>query len=117
MKQLLQSYTAWATVALLRAGEDFDVQLLQWPGGSVIAAVLWAGARVRIAVRFAMRLGGARRPLRTWKLWRAARAAHNEVSGLDPLRRARFFAAGLRPDGRSARSIASGERCLHGSRS
>jgi len=113
MKQLLQSYTAWATVALLRAGEDFDVQLLQWPGGSVIAAVLWAGVRMRVAVRYAMRLGGSWRKPRTWKLWRAAREVHNSMSRFDPACRARFFAAVLHPDSRRGRSIASGERCLN----
>jgi hypothetical protein len=116
MRQQLQSYTAWATVALLRAGEDFDVQLLQWPGGSVLAALVWAGARATLAIRLAMRLGGTWRKPRAWKIWRALREVHNGASGFDPSRRARFFSLGLHPDGRRARSMASGERCLHCSR-
>ena len=116
MKQLLQSYTAWATVALLRAGEDFDVQLLQWPGGSVIAALVWAGARARRAVRLAMRLGSRWTKPRAWKIWRAVREVHNALSGFDPSRRARFFSARVHSDGRSARSVASGDGCLHCSR-
>ena len=53
--------------ALLRVGEDFDVELLQWPGGSLIATGLWAGARARVAVRTVARLGGAWRKARTDK--------------------------------------------------
>jgi hypothetical protein len=99
MREQLQTYTAWATVALLRAGEGFDVQLLQWPGGSVIAALVWAGARARRAVRLAMRLGSR---------WRKP--------GFDPSRRARVFSARVHPDGRSERSVASDDGCLHCSR-
>jgi hypothetical protein len=116
MRQQLQTYTARATVALLRAGEGFDVQLLQWPGGSVIAALVWAGAKARRAVRLAMRLNGRSRKPRAWKMWRALREVHNAVSGFDPSRRARFFSARVHPNSRRARSVASDSGCLHCSR-
>jgi len=65
MRQQLQWYAAWVIAALLRVGEDFDVDLLQWPGGSLIATGLWAGAKARVAVRSVARLRGT---------WRKARA-------------------------------------------
>jgi hypothetical protein len=102
MRQQLQWYVAWVTVALLRAGEDFDVELLQWPGGSLIAAVFWAGARARMAVRAAARLGDAWR-----KPYLGTRWLQDAAS---------YFTAGLNPKRRRTRSIPLRERCLRCSR-
>jgi hypothetical protein len=99
MRQQLQGYAAWA---LLRVGADFDVELLQWPGGSLIASALWAGAGVRAAIRAAARRSGTRTKLHAGKKW-LQNAARHVVAAFNPKRR-------------GTRAIRPRERCLGCSR-
>jgi hypothetical protein len=94
MRQL-QGYAAWA---LLRVGADFDVELLLWPGGSLIAALLWAGAGVGAALRAAARLGATWSKPQAGKKW-----LQNAL---------RYGAAGLNAKRRRARAVRPRERCL-----
>jgi hypothetical protein len=41
MKNQFQPWAAWIFARIQFASANFDVEVLQWPGGSVIAVVLW----------------------------------------------------------------------------
>jgi hypothetical protein len=49
MKDFLESGTAWITAHVQSLGADFDPEILSWPGGSLIAALLWFYARITAA--------------------------------------------------------------------
>jgi hypothetical protein len=50
MKRQNESWTAWILVRSQIITANFDPEVLQWPGGSIVAACLWFYATVAIAV-------------------------------------------------------------------
>jgi hypothetical protein len=51
MKEQIESYAARIAVRIQNAGADLDPDLLQLPGGSVIATLLWLYAKGAVAFR------------------------------------------------------------------
>jgi hypothetical protein len=41
MKTQIESWAAWGLVRIQIATANLDPEVLQWPGGSVIAVLLW----------------------------------------------------------------------------
>jgi len=41
MRQLIQSSAAWIGAAIQNVSANLDFEVLSWPGGSVIAVLLW----------------------------------------------------------------------------
>jgi hypothetical protein len=41
MKTQIESWAAWVLVRIQIAAANLDPEVLQWPGGSVIALLLW----------------------------------------------------------------------------
>ena len=69
MKIHLEGYAGWVSAAFQTMGLSFDPELLLWPGGSMIATVLWLYAMARtIALRFGIRLGAKSRRARSTML-------------------------------------------------
>jgi len=58
MKYVLESVATWTSVTMLSIVANFDPEVLQWPGGSVVAMLLAIYAT--IAAVFAGPLGGLR---------------------------------------------------------
>ena len=66
MRIHLEGYAGWVTAAFQPLGLNFDPELLLWPGGSMIATVLWVYAMAKtIALRFGLRLGAKSRQARS----------------------------------------------------
>ena len=51
MKEQIETYAARIAVKLQGVGADMDPELLQLPGGSVIATLLWLYAKGAVAFR------------------------------------------------------------------
>jgi len=80
MKIRLGWYAASMTVAFQNMARDFDVELLLWPGGSIIATVLWLYAKaLTIAGRFGIHLAAKSRSTRSAKFNAAKRCPLGNV--------------------------------------
>jgi hypothetical protein len=51
MKEQLESYAARIAARIQNVGADVDPEILQLPGGSVIATILWLYAKSTVAFR------------------------------------------------------------------
>lgn len=51
MKDQIESYAARLAFRIQSAGADWDPEILQLPGGSVIAALLWLYTKASVALR------------------------------------------------------------------
>jgi hypothetical protein len=49
MKQPPESCTAWIAAKIQMMGANFDPAVLQWPGGSFLAILLWVYATLAAA--------------------------------------------------------------------
>ena len=49
MKLQIQYWAIWLAAQIQIVGADFDPEVLQWPGGSLIAPLLWLYATIASA--------------------------------------------------------------------
>jgi hypothetical protein len=49
MKRQIEYWTIWLAAQIQVVGANFDPEVLQWPGGSLIAPFLWLYATVTSA--------------------------------------------------------------------